>query len=183
MPRTSPCINYVQSRWGYTVSVWMCIHGGSYPHSRWECAFLARHILIPGEDVHYRQVISPFPARHIPSLRIRILDDDESQMNKHPDREWRCDSLGISSLELWGCVSPEMGMCLTGKRDVHHWECTSSPGRMMSLTRIAHPHREWDMTHWECTSSPGMHIVYTEWTSTLVTAPIWILLAMKIHMN
>ena len=56
---------------------------------------------------------------------IPILGEDESEGNKHPHWEWRSDS-------------PEMGMYLTGNKDVPHreWGC-DSPG-MHILTGNAH---------------------------------------------
>ena len=71
--------------------------------------------------------------RHVP-----IPGEDEPQWNEHPHREW--------------IFSPLMGMCLTGNGDVSYWECTSSPGIGICLTRNAYPHRDW-----ECASS-RMHI-------------------------
>ena len=68
-----------------------------------------------------------------------IPGEDESQWNKHPHQELRCDS-------------PEMHI-LTGNGDVTHRECTSSPGMGSCLTGNG------DVTHRECTFSPGMHIL------------------------
>ena len=42
----------------------------------------------------------------------------------------------------WGCDSPGMHI-LTGKGDVPHRECISSPEMGMSLTWNAYPHWEW----------------------------------------
>ena len=108
----------MHSRWGTSAfPVRMCIPGESHPHSRWGCAFPVRHIPIPSED--------------------------KSQWNKHPHLEWQCDSPGMHILTgNGGCVSPGMGMCLTGN---------------------AHPHREWGC------ASPRMHIVYTGWISDFNT--------------
>ena len=123
------CVNYVDSRWGYT--------------------FPVRHIPIPLEahpyswwDVHSRWVTSPFPVRmcipdqaHLhspwssspflvrcafPVSHIPIPGEDESQ--------WRCDSPGMHILtgngdvshRQYGCVSPAMGIWLTGNAHILH---------------------------------------------------------------
>ena len=99
-------------------------------------------------------------------VRMCIPSEDESQWNKHPHREWRCDS-------------PEMHI-FTGNGDVPYrecrWECTSSPGMGMCLTGNAHPDQEWgcnlpgmhiltgngDVPHREWISSPRILIVYAD---------------------
>ena len=53
-------------------------------------------------------------------IRMCIAGEDESQWNKHPHREWRCDLPGVH--------------ILTGNGDVTNQECISSLGMGMCLT-------------------------------------------------
>ena len=70
----------------------MCIRGEDM-HSQWGWALPVSHIPIPGED--------------------------ESQWNKHPHQEWRCNP-------------PRMAIWLTGNGNVPHWEWgCDSPGMGM----------------------------------------------------
>ena len=109
----------------------MYILGEAQPHSRWGVSpFPVSHIPILDEDVHSRWGTSPFP------VRMCILREDESQWNKHPNREctyreWGCASSGMGwdvPHREWGCDS--LGMCiLTGN--------THSLYRVIHLMRIA----------------------------------------------
>ena len=65
---TSPCINYVHSRWGtfqfpvrmnrnginILTGKGMCITGNTYPHREWGCGSPGMHILIRNVDVPHR---------------------------------------------------------------------------------------------------------------------------------
>ena len=78
------------------------------------CELLAR-ISIASEDEHSQWVRSPFPVRHSP-LRMWILGEDKSQMNRLLPRNGMRVTANAHPRQEWERASTEMGMC------------TSSPG-------------------------------------------------------
>ena len=143
---STPCINYVHSRWGYAFPVRMCIPSEAHPHSRWGTSpFSVRHIPIPGEaHLHSRSHSQWGCLFHCDSL----FHSDSSPLGMHI-----LTGNGDVAHSEWRCASPGMDI-LTGNGDVPHQECT---GMGMWLIKNAHPHLEY-------ISSPGMHIVYTGWS-------------------
>ena len=113
----SPCRNYVHSQWDV--------------HSRWGTSpFLVRMW-----NPHMRKISVPGGAgASLFPVKICIPGAGESHRNKHPHRDWQCDSSGIHIVTgnnvpycKWGCDSLGMRMCLTGNGVGTHKESTVSP--------------------------------------------------------
>ena len=119
----TPCVNYVHSRWGYAFPVRMCIPCEAHLQSRWGTSPFLVSMCIPSKLHPHSRSVCAFPMRHIPfPVRMCIPGEDESRWNKHPHREWRCDSPGMHILTRngdmpyreWGYALPGIELCLTG---------------------------------------------------------------------
>ena len=178
----SPCINYMQYRWGYAVPVRICSTRESYPQYSWGYAVPVSHILSTRESYpQYLWVISSVLVSHILStcesypqypwgyalLVSHILSTCES----YPQYPWGY-ALFVSHIlstredmhypsahphGYWGYDSWVLRIWLMGTEDMTHgyWRYGSQILRIW-LTGNEYPHRY-------CISSRVLHIVYTAW--------------------